>query len=127
MTTTTGKTGGRTWPPVFPYSLNGYPRLCACTWKWDFRQGCFVKNNQKERCTWCKSQRAAVTDEAADPTTIQVSRAQRTAISDIQAELVLSCRRHVTTKETLSTIIEFWREHHRGDTSQGDISAVVGS
>lgn len=66
-------------------------------------------------------------EDSADPTTIQVSRAQRISISDIQAELVLDRGRHVTTKETLSAIINYWKDGHRGDTPQGTISAEMGS
>ena len=53
--------------------------------------------------------------QLADPTTIQVSRAQRAAIADIQADLITASGRHVTTKETISTMIDFWKENHHAD------------
>lgn len=114
-------TGGTPWPPVFPYSLNGWSNLCLCTWVWSFDKARFVKIVRKEGCVWCAMRRVAMSTPAegsADPTTIQVSRAQRVAISDIQAELVVSRRRHVTTKETLSLIIEFWKDNHHDDSQE---------
>jgi hypothetical protein len=58
--------------------------------------------------------------EVPDPgqkTTIEISRGQRAAISDIQADLVIARGRHVTTKETVSVIIDFWKEHHPHDSN----------
>lgn len=124
MTTTAGTDRGPAWPPVFPYSLAGAVSDCKCSWWWDYDRGLFVKLAGREQCTWCVMWKAAMgrpASEADQPetTTIQVSRGQRAEISDIQAELVLERGRHVTTKETLSELINFWKEHHRGHTQKG--------
>jgi hypothetical protein len=52
---------------------------------------------------------------AAEPTTLGITKGQRATIADIQAALVVERRRHVTTKETIDAILEFWKEYHRDD------------
>lgn len=59
----------------------------------------------------------AETPDPARKTTIEISRAQRAEISDIQADLRIARGYQVSTKETVSAIIDFWKEHHPHDSN----------
>lgn len=45
-------------------------------------------------------------------TTMQITKAQRNIIADIQAELTIARGRHVGTKETIEAILDFWKAGH---------------
>lgn len=45
-------------------------------------------------------------------TTVQITKSQRTKLSDIQAALTLERGRYVGTKETVEMILQFWEEGH---------------
>ena len=54
---------------------------------------------------------------APDPgdgiTTIEISKAQRAEIARIKAELSAARGYTVSTKETVSALLESWKEHHQ--------------
>lgn len=50
-------------------------------------------------------------------TTIQITKAQRNELGDIQAALTVERGRYVGTKETVEAVLQFWKEGHADDES----------
>lgn len=50
---------------------------------------------------------------AADSTTVQVLKTDHVRLTDVQAEMVVINRAHLTLGETIGKLIDFWKENHR--------------
>lgn len=94
--------------------------VCRCGWARQPASGRVVITRPDLECPIHQYGRAIMATQPrgydpAAPTTIQITKGQRADLADIQAALVTERMRHVNMKETLETLINFWKEYHSND------------